>query len=202
MSLTPETVKTLDDQVREIARYLEMEFDEEYAARREGSWNYHAEIWNGNKRISFSTGQYKQEGRFQIRAVFPMDKKGQIHRDYNTKHPEITVAMGRGAEKIARAIETRLLPEYERQLAIALDRIEKSNACYEGRLQTLKTVAEYFGECIPEDDNKPIYLGHLQLGMGIYKIETCSEGVKFDISTTIEKALRIFDILKEKKGGK
>jgi len=209
MSLTPETVKTLDDQVREIAGHLEMEFDQEYADRQERNWSYHAEIKSGNKRILFSTLNFnpnsalKNNGRFVIRAVFPMDKKGQIHRNYNTKHPEITVAMDRGPEKISRAIETRLLPEYEKQLTIALERIEKSNASHANRLQALQTVAKYFGQPVPENDDKAIYPeiivgvdGNLK-GLGIYKIEAASEGVKFDVSCDVQKAIKIFDVLKQ-----
>ncbi len=197
MSLTPETVKTLDDQIREIARHLGWDFDEEYAAGRECNWNYHAEIKSGNKRIAFSTF-LKNQGRFVIRAVFPKDKKGQYQSGgYNVKTPEITVAMSRDAEKIARAIESRLLPEYELQLAVALERIEKSNAYHEARLQTLKAVAEYFGHPVPEDDDKAIYPKLIGTGrdMGIYKIEVSSTGLKFEVDTSIEKALQIFDVL-------
>ncbi len=200
MSLTPETIKTLDDQVREIARHLEMEFDEEYAGRREGNWNYHAEIWKGNKRISFSALDFTGKTRLAIRAVFPRDKRGQVHNGgYNVKTPEITVAMNRGQEKIARAIETRLLPEYEKQLAVALENIERSKAYHEVRLQPLKAVAEYFGQPVPEDNDKAIYPKLIGTGrdMGIYKIETCSEGVKFDVSCDMQKAIKIFDVLKE-----
>jgi len=202
MSLTPETVKTLDDQVREIARHLEMEFDEEYAAeRQEHRWSYHAEIKSDNKRISFATSDYRPElalkncDRWIIRAVFPKDKRGQIQTGgYNVKTPEITVAMDRGAEKIARAIETRLLPEYEKQLTIALERIEKSDAYHEARLQTIKTVAEYFGQPVPEDDDRAIYPGP---GWGVYKIEAVGNGeIKFYISAPMAKAISIFEILR------
>ncbi len=195
MSLTPELIEELDNQVKEIAGHLGMEWDQEYADRQEQSWNYHAEIWSGDKRIAFSTSDLTGKVRFIIRAVFPKDKRGQIRRDYNRKHPEITVAMDRGPEKIARAIETRLLPEYEEQLAIVLECIEKSDAYHAGRLEILKAVAEYFGQPIPEDDDKAIYPG-LELGLGVYKIEVSSDGVKFDVSTTVEKALQIFEILK------
>ncbi len=199
MSLTPEIIKTLDDQVKEIAGYLGMEWDQEYADRQEQSWNYNAEIWNGNKRISFQHGGYKKEGRFFIQAVFPKDKRGQIKRDYNLKHPEITVAMDRGPEKIAHAIQSRLLPEYEKQLVVALERIEKSDAYHAGRLEVLRAVAEYFGDPAPEDDDKAIYPG-LELGLGIYKIEANSDGgIKFDVSCDVQKALKIFDVLRGRK---
>ncbi len=207
MSLTAETVKTLDDQVREIGKYLEMEFDQEYADRQERSWNYHAEIKSGNKRISFSVfgldhfPPLKNQGRFFIRGEFPKDKKGQVHNGgYNVKTPEITVAMDRGAEKIAKAIQGRLMPEYELQLAVALERIEESDAYHEDRLQILKTVAEYFGQPAPKDDDAAIYPpgGHEKLGFGIYKIEATSDELTFDVSTTIKKALQIFDVLKMK----
>lgn len=194
MSLIPERIKELDDQVREIGKHLGMEFDEEERRRRdEWSSDYWAGLISGNKKISFQTGDYKLQGRFNIRADFPKDKKGQLQRGYNGRWPEITVAIDRGAEKIARAIETRLLPEYEKQLAIALEQVEKSDAYHAVRLQTLKTVAEYFGQPIPEDDDKPIYP---EMGKGIYKIEAISEGVKFEVTCGVPEALRIFEILK------
>ncbi len=197
MSLTPERIKELDDQVKEIAKYLGMEFDQEYADLQERSWNYNAEIKGGNKRISITAGNYKLQGRFIIRGVFPRDKRGQFQNGgYNVKHPEITVAMDRGPKKIAHAIQSRLLPEYEKQLTIALENIEKSDDYHAGRLKVLQTVAEYFGQPIPEDDDKAIYPG-LEAGLGIYKIEVGSAGgVKFDCSCSAEKALKIFEILK------
>ena len=200
MRLSPETIKTLDDQVREIGKYLGMKFDQEERDRRdEWSTNYWAGLITGSKKISFQTGDYKLQGRFLIRPVFPQDKKGQIQSGgYNVKTPEITVAIDRGAEKIARAIETRLLPEYEKQLITVLENIERSDTYHAGRLEVLKAIAEYFGQVAPEDDDKPIYPG-MELGLGIYKIEATSDGIKFDISTTVKKALQVFDILKEGK---
>jgi len=206
MRLSPETIKTLDDQVKEIAGHLGWEFDQEYADRQEQSWNYHAEIWNGNKRIALSTGTYKIDNRFVIRGQFPRDKKGEIwNGGYNVKQPEITVSMDRGPEKIAHAIQSRLLPEYERQLAIALDRIEKSDAYHAGRLQTLKAVAEYFGQPAPEDDDKAISPNiknpdGTETSLGIFKIEICSDRqIFFSVTCPIEKALQIVDLLKQKE---
>jgi hypothetical protein len=195
MSLIPERIKELDNQVKEIAAHLEWEFDQEYADRQERNWNYHAEIKNGNKVISFSTSDFTGKIRFIIRAVFPRDKKNQSwDGGYNTKRPEITVGRDRGPEKIAHAIQSRLLPEYEKQLVIALENIKKSDAYHAVRMETLKTIAEYFGLPTPEDDDKAIYPG---MEKGVYKIEAASEGVKFDISTSVEKALQIFEILKK-----
>ena len=194
MSLTPEIIKTMDDQVKEIAGHLGMEWDQEYAGRQEQNWNYNAEIKNGDKRISFSTSDFTGKVRFIIRAVFPKDKRGQFQNGgYGVKHPEITVAMDRGAEKIAHAIQSRLLPEYEKQLAVALESIEKSNSYHAGRIQTLKAITDYLGLTIPENDDKAIYPNQ---GMGIYKIEVVSDGVKFEVSTTVEKSLQVFEILK------
>jgi len=194
MSLPPETIKALDDQVREIAQHLGMEFDQEHADRQEQTWNYHAEIKSDNKRISFSTGGYKKPGRFVIRGEFPRDKKGQFQHNYHDKHSEITVAMDRGSEKIAHAIQSRLLPEYEKQLVGDMKRIEESNAYHADRLQVLQKVAEYFGQSMPEDDDRAIYPGP---GWGVYRIEAIGNGeIKFDVSVSMAKAISIFDILR------
>ncbi len=191
MKLTPEALQKLDDQVREIGKHLGMDFNEEYTNHTERDWNYWAELKNGNRRISFNT--YQIAGRFLIRGEFPKDKRGQTHHDYNAEWPKITIATDRGAEKIAKAIQSRLMPEYERQLAGTLESNLKSDAYHDGRLMALRAVAEYFGQCIPGDDDKAIYP---EMGLGIYKIEACSEGLKFEISASVEKSMQIFKILK------
>ncbi len=194
MKLSPEDLQKLDDQVREIGTHLRMAFVEGYANRHERDWNYRAELKSGNKRISFSTSDYKIAARFAIRGEFPRDKRGQVHNGgYNAKWPEITVAMDRGPEKIAKAIQSRLMPEYERQLAFALENNLKSDAYHDGRLKALRAVTEYFGQPPPRSDEEAIYP---EMGRGIYKIEAVSEGLKFEVSTTVEKALQIFKILK------
>lgn len=196
MKLTPEDLKKLDDQVKEIGKYLGMEFDQEYADRHEQDWNYWVKLKNGDKRISFNTGDYLARGRFIIRGEFPKDKKGQVHAPYNATWPQISIAINRGAEKIAKAIQSRLMPEYERQLTVALETNLKSDAYHDGRLEALRAVTEYFGQPPPRSDDEAIHPG---AEIGIYKIEAVSEGLKFDVSCTIEKALQIFEIL---KGGK
>ncbi len=195
MKLTPEELQKLDDQVREIGKYLGMEFDQEYADRGERDWNYWAELKNGDKKISFNCDHpgLVNKCRFFIRGEFPRDKRGQIHTRYDDPWPKITIAMDRGPEKIAKAIQSRLMPEYERQLAVALENNLKSDAYHDGRLLTLHAVAYYFGVSLPEDDNQAIYP---EMGIGIYKIEAVSEGVKFDVACSVDKALQIFDILK------
>lgn len=193
MKLTTEDLKKLDDLVRDIGKYLGMEFDEEYINLQERDWNYWAQLKNGNKRISFNAGDYKAVGRFIIRGEFPRDKRGQIHTPYNAEWPKITIAIDRGPEKIAKAIQSRLMPDYDRQLVIALEGVKKSDAYHAGRLSVLKTMADYFGQPIPEDDNAAI---HPKMGMGIYKIEAVSEGVKFEVSCGVKEALKIFEILK------
>ncbi len=202
MSLTPERIKELDDQVREIGKHLGMEFDEEERKRRD-EWSsiYWAGLISGDKRISFSTSNITGKTRLFIRPVFPRDQKGQYQTPYNAKHPEITVAMDRGPEKIAHAIQSRLLPEYEKQLVIVLENIAKSDAYHAMRMETLKTIAEYFSIPIPEDDDKAIYPPIDGGLLGIYKIEADSEGVKFDVSTTVKKALQIFEILRKEEEG-
>lgn len=194
MKLTPEELKKMDDQIREIGRHLGMEFDPAYIYERDR--NYVSHLKSGNKKISFTTGDYKLQGRFEIRGEFPRDKRGTINRPYNTEWPQITVAIDRGPEKIAKAIQSRLLPEYEKQLAVALENNIKSDAYHDGRLKVLRAISDYFGRPVLEDDNTAIYP---ETGMGIYKIEVVSEGVKFEVSCGITEALKIFDILKEGK---
>lgn len=200
MKLTPEDLNELDHRVKEIGKHLGMEFDQEDADRQERDWNYRAILQCIPKRISFSLKDYGQSyaDRFVIRGEFPRDKKGQLHNNtYRDKWPEITVAIDRGPEKIAKAIQGRLMPEYERQLATALENIKKSDAYHAGRLQILRSVAEYFGQAMPEEDDKAIY-PPTGAHWGIYKIEAgCDSGeVKFELFCSLKKALQIFDILK------
>lgn len=71
MSITLEQVNGLDDKVREIGKFLGMEFDEEYAQKHERDWAYWGQLKNGNKIISFHTGDFKIKDRWQIRGEFP-----------------------------------------------------------------------------------------------------------------------------------
>ena len=194
MSITPEKLKELDDKVREIGTFLNMEFDEEYAAKHERNWNYYSQLKNGTKSISFSTGDFKFKDRWSIRAIFPRDDKGQLNTAYDAKWPEMTVSMAKTSEQIARNIKSRLIPEYEKQLAEVLVKIEKSNKYYAGKLAQITKVAEYLRIDPPADDNRAnIYPGHEK---GVQRIEPYSEDkVKFEVETSAEKAIEILKLL-------
>lgn len=194
MSLTKEQIKEWDDKVREIGKFLNMEFDQEYADKQEGSWNYWSQLKNGNKAVSFHVGDYKFKDRWMIHAVFPRDDKGQLNTAYNVKCPEMTVSMAKTAEQIAKNIKSRLIPEYERQLAEVLIKIEKSNKHHAGKLAQITRVAQYLGIDPPTDDNRAsIFPGYEK---GVHKIEAYSEKtVRFDVEASAEDTIKILKSL-------
>ncbi len=203
MSLTPEQIKVLDDQVlddqvRGVATHLGWEFDEEYATKHERGWGYYSQLKNGMKALGFSTGDYKFKDRWSIRAIFPRDDKGQLNTAYNFKWPEMTVSMAKTPEQIAKNIKSRLIPEYERQLAEVLIKIESSNRYHSGKLAQIIKVATYLGLPTPTDDNRmSLYPGHETCnGHGVHRIEAYSEDkVKFEVEIGADKAIEILKLL-------
>lgn len=194
MGNTPEYLKEMDDKVREIGKHLGMEFDHEYADKQERNWNYWSQLKNGNKVISFHTGGYKFIDRWRISVSFPRDARGQAQTGYNVKCPEINISMGKSSEKVAKDIKSRLLPEYEKQLADVLVRNESSNRYAEGRMRQICEIADFLGQKRPEDDNRLAL--YPMLGKGVYKIEPYSqEHVKFDVECPADKAIEILKIL-------
>ncbi len=194
--LTKEQVIQWDDQVQEIGKFLGMEFDEEYAQKHERDWNYWGQVKNGNKVISFHTADFKLKDRWQIRAEFPRDAKGQIQTAYNFKWPEITVSMTKEAEKIAKDIKSRLLPEYELQLAETIKRNEAADNYRNGRLRTMQMIADFLGVKSPDDDQGATIFPERGHEMGVYKIEPYSDNrVKMDVECSPEKAIEILKLL-------
>ncbi len=192
MKLTPKQLKEMDDKVREIGKFLDMEFDKEGASKRKRGWNYWAELKNGKKTRSFHTSDFELQGRWEIRAEFPRDNKRQLQTIYGDHQPEITVSMNKSAEKIARDIKSRLLPEYESQLVEVLARIESSNKYEAGKLATKKKIVDFLGVSIHEA-NGCLYPDGQR---GVYKIEANSEKtVKFDVEVGADKAIEILKIL-------
>ncbi len=200
--LTKEQVVQWDEQVKEIGKSLGMEFDQQEIEKREygptgGLWNYRSQLKNGTKRISFHTGDYKHKDRWQIHAEFPRDAHGQLNTAYNTKWPEITVSMTKEAEKIAKDIKSRLLPEYELQLAETIKRNEEADNYRNGRLRAMQTIADFLGVPRPTNDQQAnIYPERGCELVGVYKIEPYSEGkIKMDVECSPEKAIEILKLL-------
>lgn len=90
---------------------------------------------------------WSQPDRIAIGGSLNVGKNGQYitlykqggEREYV---PEITVAVSRGVPKIVEEIKRRLLPEYERILALAIDKRNK-DAAYQNRTrENLKTLAK------------------------------------------------------------
>ena len=193
MSNTPEYLKVMDDRVREIGKHLGMELDEKECAK-ERYWNYLANLKNGNKVICLSTGQYKFKDRWHISGSFPRDNKNQSQTEYNVKLPDITVAMNKTPEKVAKDIKARLLPKYEAQLAKVLVRIESSNKYHADKLACVQKIAGFLNVEVPTDDYRMALFPQGQ--RGVYKIEPYSDGkVKFDVEVDADKAIEILKIL-------
>ena len=87
---------------------------------------------------------WRMNGRIEIRGAYPKDKRGQDTRSYVVGYgcaaPHITVSVDRTAEQIAKAITSRLMPQYLPQLAKAKELVKSWDTYQENRESTFKTV--------------------------------------------------------------
>lgn len=195
--MTPEEVEIINSLVRRVGDLLGFKFDEEKAIEQETDWRYFAYLYNGSVRLSFEYDEYKKIKRWKISGIFPR-YKGESLGPYG-KRFSISVSGNKNIEKIAKDIKSRLLPEYLAEIAEAEIRLEKIIKYHKGMHESICKVARYLGLPEPEEGKEVIYPSYEKeiFGTRVYKIEADSENsVKFEISTSSEKAIRILEILK------
>lgn len=102
--------------------------------------------------------------------------------------------MSKCPEKIAKNIQGRLLPEYEKQLEEVLTRIESANKYYAGKMNQILKIADFLGVVRPTDDSRTtLYPGNEK---GVYRIESYSDKeVKFEVQVDADRAIEILKIL-------
>lgn len=87
---------------------------------------------------------WRMNGRIQINGEYPKDKRGQDTRSYVVGYgcasPHITVGVDQPAERIAKAITSRLLPQYLPQLAKAKELVQSWDTYQEKKESTFKTL--------------------------------------------------------------
>lgn len=195
---TSELIEKLDGVVKAVGAHLGLKFDEEWASKRETGWNYHAYLTNGHTSLSLQYGDYKNPNRWVISGDFPR-YKGEYMKPYGENF-QIAVSGEKPAEKIAKDIKSRLLPDYLGALAKAEECLEKTTKYHAGKLEAIRKVARFLEVPEPEEGKEVIYLSFDKelLGSHVYKIESYDESsVKFDVETSPEKAIRILQILME-----
>lgn len=83
-----------------------------------------------------------RKGRVVVRGSLPLrTRHGQILLDHGISNPQITVAIARGADAVAREIKRRLLPGYKRAVSKAQARI----VLVEDEHDQIRTLAKRFG---------------------------------------------------------
>lgn len=157
----------------------------------------------GLAKLSLSI-EYNHTDRISISGVLNIGKNGQYVVVYDRDNgnnraavPTITVAINRGAAAIAKAIVSRLIPEYFRILNIAIDQMEKSNAYESARNATLSKLAAIVNASAPKEDADRFSFYHSERAYGT--VWAGDKSANLDLhNLTIEQAEYILTYLERK----
>ena len=179
--------------VEAVAAALKMSVT--FASDEDMRWNKWAHLKGpDNQEIRVENGDYKTKGRFSFSGCFPRNEKGEyLHYGKSTS---ITVAVDTTPERIAKAIQSRLLPEYLIELKKAIEQTEASNRYHRTRHDNLKKIADHLGVELSSWDGGKTDFIYADIP-AIRRIEAYGEDtVKFEVETTPEMAIKIIDLLK------
>ncbi len=125
--------------------------------------------------------------RITFSSVYP------YHPQVYGKSIDISVSPTKTPEKIAKDLQGRFLKLYLPELAACQERISKANEYEANKKATMQRVADYLGLEIHENGN--VYPNDIK---PIYSIEPYGEdSVKFKVECSAEKAIKVFEVLKE-----
>lgn len=116
------------------------------------------------RRLHLRSNGYQQHGRVAISAAMPRARDGMHWTAFYSLREErpkltITCRMDRGPAAIARDIQRRLLPEYERMLADVRRRIADYDTELSRREDMREFFAQHFGAHIPTDSRDRVTNG-------------------------------------------
>lgn len=95
-----------------------------FSLSREKNYAHYVELVGPVKNAKISVRVLPPSGKVSIRGQFPDD----YSLPYGEKSPEISVSLSKSAEQIAKDIERRLFPEYEKMLDVANKRVDEHRA--------------------------------------------------------------------------
>ncbi len=125
--------------------------------------------------------------RISISACYPNG-----HDTYGIKPISITVSPTKEPARIAKDIQSRVLPEYLVNLEKAKEQIKKHNEYEVNRRAMMERIAIWFGVEIQDNGSHDLSVYPKDSGP-IYKIEPSGENeVKFTVECSAEMALRVF----------
>lgn len=108
--------------------------------------------------------------------------------------PTISITIARGYDVIAKEINRRLLPEYDRILTLALTQVQKDKEYKDARQANIEALAEAAGVKSPDGkDNLYVHFGEVYGTVEVYKD---SANVKLN-SLTLAQTRRLLQLLKE-----
>lgn len=146
--------------------------------------------------------EYSARGMVSISGSMPRAKDGRSPDIYEgnqpLQSPSIKVSISRGADAIAKAITSRLLPEFDRQLALVREKIQLIDQEAVNHYTTLREVSAALSLPVTfQRDNQPSF--------NLYtKIQELSTHVKVDGSNSVkidlpymtkEQALAVIKVL-------
>ncbi len=118
------------------------------------------------------------------------------HDTYGIESVSITVSPTKEPAKIAKDIQSRLLPEYLVQLQKAKDQIKAHNEYEANRTAMMQRIADYLGVEIHDNGSHTLSV-YPKESNPIYRIEPSGENeVKFTVECSAEKAIKIFEALR------
>jgi hypothetical protein len=165
--------------------------------------NYQYIQGDGDERLElhFASGSNMQ--RLTVSGRYPITSRGGfISAPHGTPRPDMTVAISRGPEAIAKDITRRLLPEYRKVLAAVQEIKRRTDASEDSQEANLRSLAEVFGTN-PSADN--LKHGTMRLNIpiqGAYgDLEAFDNSVNLNLrSIPIQKALQVARLLMESNG--
>jgi hypothetical protein len=187
------------------------------ASQLPGTWDVerHPHDWNwGGKLTNASSGailhldgreDYKTRTvpRMSVRGSLPSDSKGQevVVLGYGERMPEITINSSKPADKIARDIESRLLPAYLPLLAKAKERLATSSAYQSATDDLCKQVAKII-RVKPDLDDRRVSFYHSPLPLfneSMSEARVSPDEVVLELHLPPQIALEILKLLAEQK---
>jgi len=145
--------------------------------------------------------------RFEVSGKWPMTNDGRqiwpssLYIDGNrASAPSITVAVERGAQALAAAIESRFLPEYRRLFKLCRELATADNDYRASQKANAERVAAAIGSCVelhPADRAYSVIYPKID---GVYRLDCDSTNVKFDrLSLPVDLAIEVLKLIKEAK---
>ena len=188
-------IQEFKEKVGQVGAILEMTV--EFPSDEDMKWNKFAYLIKEHQKIGIRHGGYQNASKFHIDGDFPRAENGGY--SHYGQSPSINVSDSKTPEQIARDIEKRLLPVYLPELEKAIKQVEQANVYDQKRRANIQKMADYFQVEFREDNQGlSIYAHDLIKGLGP-RIEVYGENtVKFELELTPERAIEVFNILKQK----